>query len=122
MAQAVEGFGEAIRRPQVKLALFYYAGHGAEIDWHNYLLPIDVKVDTANDLNVDPDGSVTITGWAFTGTATVTFHGVAASFTVDAYHQITALVPAGATTGPIRVTTPGGNVRSRHPFTVTPGR
>jgi uncharacterized repeat protein (TIGR03803 family) len=51
---------------------------------------------------------VTITGTNFTGTTAVRFNGTSASFTVDSATQITAVVPAGVTTGPIAVTTAGG--------------
>ena len=62
---------------------------------------------------------VTITG--FTGATAVSFNGVAATFTVDPSGTITTTVPAGATTGPITVTTPGsGPVVTTTRFTVTP--
>ena len=66
-----------------------------------------------------PGASVTIKGTAFTGASKVTFDGVAASFSVGSYGQITATVPAGATTGPIGITTPAGKTRSKRAFTVT---
>ena len=63
---------------------------------------------------------VTITGNSFTGATSVTFGGVkATSFTVNSYTQITATVPAGAKTGKIGVTTPGGTATSAGTFTVT---
>ena len=67
-----------------------------------------------------PAGSVvTISGTTLTGATAVTFNGVnAASFTVDSTTQITAVVPAGATTGKIAVTTPGGTATSAADFTV----
>jgi hypothetical protein len=43
----------------------------------------------------------------------------AASFTVDSDAQITLTVPAGALSGPLTVTTPGGSVTSAASFTVT---
>jgi hypothetical protein len=61
---------------------------------------------------------VTISGSAFTGTASVTFNGAAAPFSVTSYSQITATVPAGATTGPIAVTTAGGTGASQAAFSV----
>jgi cytochrome c peroxidase len=62
---------------------------------------------------------VTITG--FTGATAVSFNGVAATFTVDPSGTITTTVPAGATTGPITVTTPGsGPLVTTTRFTVTP--
>jgi uncharacterized repeat protein (TIGR03803 family) len=65
--------------------------------------------------------SVTITGNSFKGTTKVTFGGVAAtSFQVISDTQVDALVPTGAVTGPIAVTTPGGTGTSATNFTVTP--
>ena len=62
---------------------------------------------------------VTITGSGFIGTKKVTFGGVAAtSYTVDSGKQITTTVPAGAKTGKIAVTTPGGTT-SKGTFKVT---
>ncbi len=49
---------------------------------------------------------VTLTGLRFTGTSAVRFNGIAATaFTVNSSTQITATVPAGATSGPISITT-----------------
>src|SRR5438046_255433 len=62
---------------------------------------------------------VTISGTNFTGATTVTFNGVSASFTVTSATTIQATVPTGATTGPLRVTTPGGTATSTNNFTVT---
>ena len=61
---------------------------------------------------------VTISGSAFTGASSVSFNGVAAPFSVTSYAQITATVPAGATTGPVAVTTVGGTGVSRSSFSV----
>jgi IPT/TIG domain len=61
---------------------------------------------------------VTITGSAFTGATSVTFNGAAAPFSVTSYSQITATVPATATTGPIAVTTAGGTGISQSTFSV----
>ncbi|HWZ41827.1 MAG TPA: hypothetical protein VNW97_00040 [Candidatus Saccharimonadales bacterium] len=71
---------------------------------------------------VGPVGTgVTITGTAFIGATAVSFNGVAATFTVDTSGTITTRVPAGATTGPITVTTTGsGPLATTTRFTVTP--
>ncbi len=50
MIAAIERFGGAIRRPETKLVVFYYAGHGVQLDWRNYLLPVDAEVDMADQL------------------------------------------------------------------------
>ena len=52
--------------------------------------------------------SVTITGTNLTGAASVSFNGAAATFTVNSATQITATVPAGASSGNVTVATPGG--------------
>ena len=67
---------------------------------------------------------VKITGTNFSGTGftttSVTFNGVAATTkTVDSPTQITATVPSTATTGPIKVTTPGGSATTTTNFTVS---
>jgi hypothetical protein len=64
---------------------------------------------------------VTITGTAFTGATAVSFNGVAATFTVSPSGTITTTVPAGATTGPLTITTSGnGAIVTTTRFTVTP--
>src|SRR5712691_6064619 len=63
--------------------------------------------------------SVTITGSNLTGATAVKFNGATAGFAVSGDTQITATVPAGASTGPISVTTPGGTASSSASFTVT---
>lgn len=69
-----------------------------------------------------PSGSVgtvvTINGTGLTQTKNVQFNGKTASFTVVSDIEITATVPAGATTGKIKVTTKGGSVISTTSFTV----
>ena len=64
--------------------------------------------------------SVTITGTNLTGATTVKFNGVSAAFTPISSTQLSATVPAGATTGPISVTTPGGTAAGATSFSVPP--
>jgi hypothetical protein len=64
--------------------------------------------------------SVDIQGTNLTGATSVKFNGTAdPSFVVNSPTDITAHVPAGATTGPISVTTPGGTGTSTTSFPVT---
>ncbi len=62
---------------------------------------------------------VTIHGSRFTGVISVLFRRTSASFTFVDDSTIVAFVPAGARTGPIIVTTPGGTARSGTSFRVT---
>jgi hypothetical protein len=64
--------------------------------------------------------SVTLIGSGFTGTTAVSFNGRAAFFKVVSDTQITAIVPAGASSGPISVTSSGSTATSASRFTVTP--
>ena len=71
-----------------------------------------------------PVGSqVTVTGSGFTGATEVAFGGpypgTAAVFDVVGDNQISATVPAGATTGCIAVTTPGGRAMAVRDFLVS---
>ncbi|GAB3840534.1 T9SS type A sorting domain-containing protein [Hymenobacter jeollabukensis] len=62
--------------------------------------------------------SVVVAGTNLTGATGVTFNGTAAlSFTVNSATQLTVTAPAGATTGPICVTTLGGSACSASSYT-----
>ena len=64
--------------------------------------------------------TIAILGQGFTGTTSVSFHGINAAFTVKASTYLTAIVPSGATTGFVRVTTPSGTLTSNKKFRVLP--
>jgi uncharacterized repeat protein (TIGR03803 family) len=61
-----------------------------------------------------------ILGQGFTGTTSVSLNGTPASFHVTASTLITAVVPPGATTGYVSVSTPTGVLTSNVPFQVIP--
>jgi uncharacterized caspase-like protein len=50
MMGAIERFGAAVKRSETRLVVFYYAGHGAQLDWRNYLLPVDAVVERQEDM------------------------------------------------------------------------
>jgi hypothetical protein len=62
--------------------------------------------------------AVVSTGMSLSQTGAVKFGTVAATFVVNSNTQVTATVPAGAVTGKISVTTPGGTVMTATSFTV----
>ena len=65
---------------------------------------------------------VTLTGTGFLGATDVLFNGVSAvEFEVVSGASIEAVVPPGATSGPISVVTPAGTAVSTDPFTMTDG-
>ena len=63
---------------------------------------------------------MTITGTSLDTVTNVTFNGTVASYTITSPTQITATVPAGATSGSITVQGLGGNATSSSSFTVGP--
>lgn len=64
--------------------------------------------------------TVTVTGSNLTGASALTLNGIAvADFTVVNATTLTFVVPAGATSGPVAVTTQGGTATSAGAFTVT---
>jgi hypothetical protein len=67
-----------------------------------------------------PGRSAQILGQALTGTTSVTFNGVpATSFDIVSDTYMTAVVPVGATTGPVVVTTPTGTLTSNKSLVIT---
>lgn len=50
MLAVIDQFAAHISRAETKLAIFYYAGHGVQLDWRNYLLPIDIDVRSPEDI------------------------------------------------------------------------
>lgn len=63
---------------------------------------------------------VDILGDNLAGTTSVTFNGSSAAYTVLSSTHIKATVPAGATSGPIEVSVPGGILTSNVAFQVLP--
>jgi uncharacterized repeat protein (TIGR03803 family) len=63
---------------------------------------------------------VIILGNKLTGATSVTFNGAPATFTLIGSTAINTTVPAGATTGTVEVTAPGGTLTSNVAFQVGP--
>jgi molybdate transport system substrate-binding protein len=84
-------------------------------------LPITAPVPAITALSLAkgrPGSSVVVTGANFTGTTSVTIHGVPARFTVLSGTRIRITVPRKAKTGSITVTSPSGTATSAKRFTV----
>jgi uncharacterized repeat protein (TIGR03803 family) len=64
--------------------------------------------------------TIGILGQGFAGTTSVSFNGTAASFTVKSDTFVRAVVPDGATSGLVTVTSPSGTLTSDVPFRVIP--
>ncbi|MES2388431.1 MAG: IPT/TIG domain-containing protein, partial [Bacteroidota bacterium] len=65
-----------------------------------------------------PGNTIQLTGFNFTGTNSVKFGTVSAAFTVIDANTISVTVPAGAGTGLIYLTTPGGTAQSEDAFLI----
>jgi hypothetical protein len=49
MAAFTQGYVEQLAKRKV-IGLFYYAGHGIQLAWRNYMLPVDAAIDTLADI------------------------------------------------------------------------
>jgi uncharacterized repeat protein (TIGR03803 family) len=63
---------------------------------------------------------IRVLGTDLTGATSVSFNGTAAAFEVVSASEITTTVPAGASSGEVRVVTPSGALSSNVPFRVFP--
>jgi uncharacterized protein (TIGR03437 family) len=91
-------------------------GYGTIFSLSNDLGPFVKTLQAAGKVG----SSVIILGTNLTGATSVSFNGTAASFSVVSATEITATVPAGATTGNVQVVTPGGTLTSNVAFRVFP--
>jgi Caspase domain len=49
MLEAIARFTGQLAKSR-SVGLFYYAGHGAQLDWRNYLIPVEAEVGTLDDV------------------------------------------------------------------------
>ena len=83
------------------------------------LTPDDLSILTFTPGQGGVETSVTIYGTGFNqGVSTVSFNGTLANITSSNLTSVVAVVPDGATTGPITVVTPRGSVTSAKQFVV----
>jgi Caspase domain len=55
---AAAAFGAAARESEAKQVLFYYAGHGTQLNWRNFLVPVDARIARAEFRIEIPFGQV----------------------------------------------------------------
>jgi uncharacterized caspase-like protein len=66
MAEMIAAYGASLARTQ-PVALFYFAGHGLQLAWRNYLVPIDAQLKGTADVQsqcVDVNGLIADIGKA----------------------------------------------------------
>lgn len=49
MREAIQAFSENLAQSKA-VGLFYFAGHGAQLAWRNYLVPVDAQIADINEL------------------------------------------------------------------------
>lgn len=49
LADAIQAYGADLAKTK-GVGLFYYAGHGAQLGWRNYLIPVDADVEKLEDM------------------------------------------------------------------------
>ena len=49
MIEAIRAFGAELGRKK-GIGMFYYAGHGAQLAWKNYLIPVDAAIEKVEDM------------------------------------------------------------------------
>jgi hypothetical protein len=49
MIEAIRAYGASLAQSKA-VGLFYYAGHGAQLAWRNYLIPVDAAVSTTEEM------------------------------------------------------------------------
>ena len=49
MVEAIRAYGSELGKRK-SIGLFYYAGHGAQLAWRNYLIPVDVRIRNVSEM------------------------------------------------------------------------
>jgi len=60
MIDMIAAYGSGVARTK-PVALFYFAGHGLQLAWRNYLVPVDVQIRSAGDVRaqcIDMNGLI----------------------------------------------------------------
>ncbi len=49
MEESIRGFSASLAKTRA-VGLFYFAGHGLQLDWRNFIVPVDARLDRADDV------------------------------------------------------------------------
>jgi len=49
MLEAIRAYGESLTRTKA-IGVFYFAGHGLQLAWRNYLVPVDARIGKLEDI------------------------------------------------------------------------
>ena len=112
---SILGTGSSFTTPSISSTTSYFAccvdGNGCESTRASTTATVNpaatISSYSASSGIIDED-MITITGTNLSGITNVSFNGVSATFSDNTSTAVTALVPIGATTGPISATTPCG--------------
>lgn len=121
---SILGTGASFTTPSISSTTSYFAccvdGNGCESVRTSTTATVNpaatITSYSASSGIIDQD-VITITGTNLSGISNVSFNGVSATFSDNTATSVSALVPIGATTGPISLTTPCGVISSSS-FTV----
>ena len=61
MKELIKAFGRRITQPDA-VGLFYYAGHGIQVDGRNYMIPVDADINNESDVDIDAVGVSSVLG------------------------------------------------------------
>lgn len=54
LKKAIKAFGERLNRAgKNAFGLFYYAGHGVQVNGENYLLPVNVEISNEAEVDIE---------------------------------------------------------------------
>jgi YD repeat-containing protein len=113
-----DGRLHAVLSPDGQAAVYEYDGAG-NFTAIRRLTPNDLELLSFNPHQGPIGTRVTIFGTGFNqGITSVSFNGVTATIVNTNLVSVSALVPQGATTGPISVVTPRGTINTTTPFIV----
>ena len=118
---STDGAGPYGGLAQATSGIFYGTTYGGGTSYQGTVFSLAVGLGpfvTTLPTSGKVGATVRILGTNLTGATSVTFNGTAAVFTVISPTLISTIVPAGATTGTVQVTTPSGTLTSNVSFTV----